>query len=43
VLMLDDDNDNDDDDYYIGVDVFGIGGGVELPTGGDSSLSDRGC
>ena len=39
VLMLDD----DDDDYYVGVGVFGIGGGVELSTGGDLSLSDRGC
>jgi len=31
---------NDDDDDYVG--VFGIGAGVELPTGGDTSVSDRG-
>ena len=31
----------DDDDYddYVGVNVFGIGGGVELPTGGVCSLT----
>jgi len=32
--------DNDDDDDYVG--VFGIGAGVELPTGGDILLSDCG-
>jgi len=35
VLMLDD----DDDDDFVGVNVFGIGGGVKLPTGGVSSLT----
>jgi len=34
--MLHDDNDDD----YVG--VFGIGGGIELHTGGDIPLSDRG-
>jgi len=38
VLMLDDD-DNDD---YVGVSIFCIGGGVELPAGGDLLLSGRG-
>jgi len=37
-LILDDNDDN----YYVGIGVFGIEGGVELPTGGDLSLSDRG-
>ena len=37
VLMLDDDNDDD----YVGVGVFDIEGGVELPTGDDLSLSNR--
>ena len=32
--------DNDDDDDHVG--VFGIGGGVELPMGGNILLSDRG-
>jgi len=35
VLMLDD----DDDDDSVGVNVFGIGGGVEFPTGGVCSLT----
>ena len=35
VLMLDD----DDDDDSVGVNIFGIGGGVELPTGGVCSLT----
>ena len=34
VLMIDDDYDDDS----MGVNVFGIGGGVELPTGGLCSL-----
>ena len=40
MLILDDDDDDDDD--YVGVGIFGIGGGVELPTGDDLLLSDRG-
>ena len=39
-LMLDDDNDNDDN--YVGVGLFDIGGGVELPTGSGLLLSDPG-
>ena len=35
VLMLDD----DDDDDSVGVNVFGIGGGVEIPTEGVCSLT----
>ena len=34
VMMLDD----DDDDNSVSVNVFGIEGGVELPTGGLCSL-----
>ena len=35
------DDDDDDDDIGVGAGVFGIGGGVELPTGGNL-FSDRG-